>query len=176
MAAPAIKKRKLSHVNGPPGAAPSRAGRCMPRMACWASMFVRIPHRNLRLSYMIHSHVSTWLSSPRREALEAERRQLPVWTARDALLAEVRAARALIVVGETGSGKTTQIPRMLMEAGLARGCMVACTQPRRVAAITVARRVAEEMGVAIGGTVGSRPNSRVVSCRGPADVTMHIAA
>jgi HrpA-like RNA helicase len=72
----------------------------------------------------------------------------------------VRSNRALIVVGETGSGKTTQMPRMLMEAGLARGGMVACTQPRRVAAITVARRVAEEMGVAIGGTVGSWPRSK----------------
>lgn len=92
-------------------------------------------------------------SKCRRQALEAERKELPVWAARDALLSEVRANRALIVVGETGSGKTTQIPRMLMEAGLARGGMVACTQPRRVAAITVARRVAEEMGVPIGGTV-----------------------
>lgn len=77
-----------------------------------------------------------------------------MWAARDALLAEVRVNRTLIVVGETGSGKTTQIPRMLMEAGLARGGLVACTQPRRVAAITVARRVAEEMGVAVGGAVG----------------------
>ena len=82
-----------------------------------------------------------------------------MWGARDALLAEVRANRALVVIGETGSGKTTQIPRMLMEAGLARGGMVACTQPRRVAAITVARRVAEEMGVVVGGTVGGRRHS-----------------
>ena len=48
-------------------------------------------------------------SGSRRQALEAERRQLPVWGAREALLAEVRANRALIVVGETGSGKTTQV-------------------------------------------------------------------
>lgn len=106
----------------------------------------------------------------RREALEAERRQLPVWGARDALLAEVRANRALVVIGETGSGKTTQIPRMLMEAGLARGGMVACTQPRRVAAITVARRVAEEMGVVVGGTVGSRCHIKLAICREPVDM------
>lgn len=92
----------------------------------------------------------------RRQALEEERRNLPVWAAREALLAEVRANRALIVIGETGSGKTTQIPRLLLEAGLARGGMVACTQPRRVAAITVARRVAEEMGVSLGGMVRRR--------------------
>lgn len=49
---------------------------------------------------------------------------------------------------------TTQIPRFLYDAGLAKGGMVACTQPRRVAAVTVAQRVADEMGTKLGAKVG----------------------
>lgn len=86
--------------------------------------------------------------------LQRDRQQLPVWAARSGLLQQVRAHKVVILVGETGSGKTTQIPRFLFEAGLAQGGLVACTQPRRVAAITVARRVAAEMGVKVGTTVG----------------------
>jgi ATP-dependent RNA helicase DHX8/PRP22 len=58
------------------------------------------------------------------------------------------------VVGETGSGKTTQLPQYAHEAGLAGGLAVACTQPRRVAAVSVARRVAEETGTVLGDLVG----------------------
>jgi HrpA-like RNA helicase len=62
-----------------------------------------------------------------------------------------------IVVGETGSGKTTQLPQYLLESKLAGpGKAIACTQPRRVAAITVAQRVAQERGVELGGKVSHR--------------------
>ena len=61
----------------------------------------------------------------------------------------------LIIEGETGSGKTTQIPQYLHEAGFTRdGKKIGCTQPRRVAAMSVAARVAEEMGVKLGNEVG----------------------
>lgn len=90
----------------------------------------------------------------RLESFNRSRQQLPVWAARSELLQQVKSRKVVILVGETGSGKTTQIPRFLFEAGLARGGLVACTQPRRVAAITVARRVADEMGVKIGTLVG----------------------
>ena len=57
----------------------------------------------------------------------------------------------LIIVGETGSGKTTQLPQYLVEAGFTKdGRKVGCTQPRRVAAMSVAARVADEMGVRLG--------------------------
>lgn len=89
-------------------------------------------------------------TSCRRQKLSAERESLPMFSAKQALISEVKQHDTLIVVGETGSGKTTQIPQYLLEAGFAKGGMIACTQPRRVAAITVAKRVADEMGVQLG--------------------------
>ena len=67
----------------------------------------------------------------------------------------VQEHQTTILVGETGSGKTTQVPQFMLETGCARGGkMVACTQPRRVAAMSVAKRVAEEMDVPLGEHVG----------------------
>jgi HrpA-like RNA helicase len=60
----------------------------------------------------------------------------------------------LIVVGETGSGKTTQLPQYLHEAGYTKRGKIGVTQPRRVAAMSVAKRVADEMGVRLGHEVG----------------------
>ncbi|CAN0108590.1 unnamed protein product, partial [Phaeothamnion confervicola] len=84
-----------------------------------------------------------------------QRRRLPVSRHRKALLWALERHRAVIVVGETGSGKTTQIPQYLHEAGwTAGGRAVVCTQPRRVAAASVATRVAQETETALGGLVG----------------------
>lgn len=116
-----------------------------------------------------------------REALQQARRSLPIFEARAALIKEIQAHQitigttrqlhllqqsscsfhsvpmltAFAVVGETGSGKTTQLPQYLYQAGLAQGRSVVCTQPRRVAAITVAQRVANEMNVSLGKKVQS---------------------
>jgi HrpA-like RNA helicase len=98
------------------------------------------------------------------------RRELPVFKQRDAIIAAVKAHQTVVLVGETGSGKSTQIPQYLYDAGFTqpqrtvgkqqRGhsssapMTICCTQPRRVAAITVAKRVAEEMGTDLGHTCG----------------------
>ncbi|KAK1320061.1 putative pre-mRNA-splicing factor ATP-dependent RNA helicase [Acorus calamus] len=88
-------------------------------------------------------------------SLERQRQRLPVFKHRTAILYLVESHATTIIVGETGSGKTTQIPQYLKEAGWAEGGrMVACTQPRRLAVQSVATRVAEEMGVKLGEEVG----------------------
>lgn len=84
------------------------------------------------------------------------RRNLPVHAQRDEFLEMYHNSQILVFVGETGSGKTTQIPQFVLfdELPHLSGKMVACTQPRRVAAMSVARRVADEMDVDLGDEVG----------------------
>ncbi|VYS47813.1 unnamed protein product [Arabidopsis thaliana] len=88
------------------------------------------------------------------EELQEVRRSLPIYTYRDQLLKAVEEHQVLVIVGDTGSGKTTQIPQYLHEAGYTKRGKVGCTQPRRVAAMSVAARVAQEMGVKLGHEVG----------------------
>ncbi|THG22860.1 hypothetical protein TEA_015598 [Camellia sinensis var. sinensis] len=93
------------------------------------------------------------------EILE-KRKTLPVWHQKEEFLQVLKSNQTLVLVGETGSGKTTQIPQFILDAvdieapDKRRKYMVGCTQPRRVAAMSVSRRVAEEMDVTIGEEVG----------------------
>ena len=88
-------------------------------------------------------------------SMEETRKSLPIYAYRDQFLAALEEYQILVIVGETGSGKTTQLPQYLHEAGYTKGGLkVGCTQPRRVAAMSVAARVADEMGVKVGNEVG----------------------
>ncbi|XP_055921348.1 pre-mRNA-splicing factor ATP-dependent RNA helicase DHX16 [Eupeodes corollae] len=87
--------------------------------------------------------------------LQETRRSLPVYPFKDDLIAAIREHQILIIEGETGSGKTTQIPQYLIDAGFTKDKKkIGCTQPRRVAAMSVAARVAQEMDVKLGNEVG----------------------
>ncbi|KAK0464548.1 pre-mRNA splicing factor [Desarmillaria tabescens] len=91
----------------------------------------------------------------RARTIEETRKNLPIYAYREQLIEAIKEHQVLIVVAETGSGKTTQLPQYLHEAGYtAGGLKIGCTQPRRVAAMSVAARVAEEMGTKVGYEVG----------------------
>lgn len=94
--------------------------------------------------------------SPQYLSILKTRRNLPVHAQRDEFLEMYHNSQILVFVGETGSGKTTQIPQFVLfdELPHLHGKIVACTQPRRVAAMSVARRVADEMDVNLGDEVG----------------------
>ena len=81
---------------------------------------------------------------------------LPISARKDEIVRAIREHPVVIVAGETGSGKTTQLPKMCLEAGRGVAAKIACTQPRRVAALSVSRRIAEELNVAWGAEVGCK--------------------
>uniref|UniRef100_A0A3B5AQ11 RNA helicase n=1 Tax=Stegastes partitus TaxID=144197 RepID=A0A3B5AQ11_9TELE len=88
--------------------------------------------------------------------LDNFRRSLPVYEHKEEIVQLIRENRVVLVVGETGSGKTTQIPQFLLDDCSKNGelCRIFCTQPRRLAAIAVAERVSAERGETVGQTVG----------------------
>ena len=81
---------------------------------------------------------------------------LPITARKDDIIAAIRAHQVVVIAGETGSGKTTQIPKMCLEAGLGIEAKIGCTQPRRVAALSISQRIAEELGVNWGREVGCK--------------------
>lgn len=95
------------------------------------------------------------LAEKEKQSIQEVRRSLPIFPYREDLLAAIKHHQMLVIEGETGSGKTTQIPQYLVEDGYTEGGMkIGCTQPRRVAAMSVAARVAQETNVKLGNEVG----------------------
>ncbi|MEX1328205.1 MAG: DUF3418 domain-containing protein [Desulfobacterales bacterium] len=80
--------------------------------------------------------------------------ELPIFTKKDEIIEAIVRNQVIVVSGETGSGKTTQLPKYCLAAGRGIDGLIGCTQPRRIAATTVARRIAEELGQAYGNAVG----------------------
>jgi ATP-dependent helicase HrpA len=99
-------------------------------------------------------------------ALREQRRQaapvvsypenLPITARKDEIVQTIRSRQVVVIAGETGSGKTTQIPKMCLEAGLGIEAKIGCTQPRRIAALSISRRVAEELNLSWGREVGCK--------------------
>ncbi|XP_071785736.1 pre-mRNA-splicing factor ATP-dependent RNA helicase PRP16-like isoform X1 [Asterias amurensis] len=99
-----------------------------------------------------------------KKTLKQQREFLPIYATRNELLNVIRDNSVVIIVGETGSGKTTQLTQYLQEEGYSNYGMIGCTQPRRVAAMSVAKRVSEEMGVTLGEEVGYAIRFEDVTC------------
>ncbi len=81
---------------------------------------------------------------------------LPITARKDEIVSAIRNNQVVVIAGETGSGKTTQIPKMCLEAGLGIEAQIGCTQPRRVAALSISRRIAEELNAQWGREVGCK--------------------
>ena len=110
-------------------------------------------------------HVST-------KTIREQRAGLPIAQLRNELMDAIRDHQCLVVIGETGSGKTTQMTQYMAEMGLTSRGMIGCTQPRRVAAMSVAKRVAEEFGCDLGQEVGY--TIRFEDCTGPSTVIKYM--
>ncbi|MBL0162903.1 MAG: ATP-dependent RNA helicase HrpA [Xanthomonadales bacterium] len=100
-------------------------------------------------------------ASSARVALRAARvpmiridESLPIAERSEEIVKLIREHQVIVLAGETGSGKTTQLPKLCLAAGRGTAGMIGCTQPRRIAARTVARRVADELGTTVGDLVG----------------------
>ncbi|XP_028030585.1 pre-mRNA-splicing factor ATP-dependent RNA helicase PRP16 isoform X3 [Bombyx mandarina] len=108
----------------------------------------------------------------KKMSISEQRRYLPVFAVREELLQVIRENNVVIIVGETGSGKTTQLTQYLHEEGFSRLGMIGCTQPRRVAAMSVAKRVSDEMHTRLGDEVGYA--IRFEDCTSPSTVIKYM--
>lgn len=98
-----------------------------------------------------HRHTKTLNNAPAQISFPAE---LPVSARRKEIAAAIKNNQVVVVSGETGSGKTTQLPKICLELGRGRGALIGHTQPRRIAARSVATRIASELGEELGKTIG----------------------
>jgi hypothetical protein len=105
-------------------------------------------------------------------SIKEQRESLPIFRLKDQLVQAVVDNQVLVVIGETGSGKTTQMTQYLAEAGFTSKGKIGCTQPRRVAAMSIAKRVAEEFGCRLGEEVGY--SIRFEDCTSPATVIKYM--
>ncbi|KAL9646511.1 hypothetical protein ABK040_006570 [Willaertia magna] len=132
------KKKRIKYENKPQENNENVNEKSLPE---WATQTIN-PYTNLKYSDKYF------------DILE-KRKTLPVFEAESNFVQLVKENQIVLLIGETGSGKTTQIPQFLVHAGFSDdGKGIACTQPRRVAAMSVAQRVADEMDVALGNEVG----------------------
>ena len=122
----------------------------------------------------LHGAWRAWAATEAGAAMQARRAALPMAAHREEVLAAVASNRVVLIRGETGCGKTTQVPQYLLEASweAGRAAHVLCTQPRRISAISCAERIAQERGEAVGGNVGY--NIRLET-RGRADTSIMFA-
>ncbi|WOL09953.1 DExH-box ATP-dependent RNA helicase DExH1 isoform X1 [Canna indica] len=119
---------------------------------------VSVAHLKEKFSAELRDLQNSKKASPSARAMQAFREKLPAYKLKDEFLKAVANNQVLVVSGETGCGKTTQLPQFILEQEIEylRGadCNIICTQPRRISAISVAARIASERGENLGETVG----------------------
>eukprot|EP00850_Spirogloea_muscicola_P006660 SM000032S12044 [mRNA] locus=s32:111779:119402:- [translate_table: standard] len=115
-------------------------------------------HATRKESERLKLEWETWMSAPRHASLRAQRAKLPAVKERSAVIQAVEAGLVTIICGQTGCGKSTQVPQYILENAIEQGggasCNIVCTQPRRLSAVGVADRVSQERGEPVGRTVG----------------------
>ncbi|KAJ0962773.1 hypothetical protein J5N97_027895 [Dioscorea zingiberensis] len=111
-----------------------------------------------RRSLQLRNQQQNWQESPEGQKMQQFRRSLPAYKEREALLAAISQNQVVVISGETGCGKTTQLPQYILEseidAACGATCSIICTQPRRISAMAVSERVAAERGEKLGESVG----------------------
>ncbi|PJJ98483.1 ATP-dependent RNA helicase HrpA [Lysobacteraceae bacterium NML03-0222] len=128
-------------------------GRLLGLLGKWKA---RPKDETLRAAFTEKLQASIAARQARRAQLPAAsiNQELPLAEKADDIIALIRQHQVVVIAGETGSGKTTQLPKLCLMAGRGEAGMIGCTQPRRIAARSVARRVAEELQVPLGEAVG----------------------
>ncbi|KAL7419306.1 hypothetical protein Q5752_006143 [Cryptotrichosporon argae] len=130
-----------------------------------------------RKSLALQDKLAVYETDPKLEKMRETRNSLPVYTKATEILAKIEVNDVTIVMAATGSGKTTQVPQLIFDDWTNRGdgakCNIVCTQPRRLAAMSVAERVADERGEQLGDQVGyqvrfdtkpPQPNGSITFC------------
>jgi ATP-dependent helicase HrpA len=113
-----------------------------------------LPQRLAGLEKRIDASIQEKKNRRARRPAVSYPENLPITPNRDKIIKAIQKNQVVIISGETGCGKSTQIPKMCLEAGRGINGMIGCTQPRRIAATTIARRIAEELGEELGHSVG----------------------
>ena len=129
-------------ADGAKGYKPYRINKISARTARRADLIAELTHLASRLEQSAAEREQRFLRRPRLHYPPA----LPITAKRHEIVRAIRRHPVVIISGETGCGKSTQIPKMCLEAGRGIAGKIGCTQPRRIAAITIAHRIAEELG------------------------------
>lgn len=127
-----------------------------------SAAIVSDPRDSSKFAKHIEAQVGGSSDFSRTKTISQQRESLPIFSVREDLLRVIRENQIVVIAGETGSGKTTQLTQYLYEDGYCSYGKIVCTQPRRVAAMSVAKRVSDEMGTRLGDKVGY--NIRFENC------------
>jgi ATP-dependent helicase HrpA len=128
--------------------------RAMRRMAAKGAAPGKLETRFRRLVKRIDDSINICRKRQRQRPMLSFDAKLPITAKKDQILGALGKHQVLIVAGETGSGKTTQLPKICLAAGRGVFGMIGLTQPRRIAAVTISRRIADELDETLGQTVG----------------------